>query len=63
MSQLQIQILCGPQSGRTHKLTESPVTFGRGPGNDLIVPERTVSRQHGQLEQRDGVWASRSTVV
>ena len=41
--------------GTEHELNE-PLTIGRGPENDLVLPSTAVSRQHAAIVQREGRW-------
>lgn len=37
-------------------LTHTPFTIGRGPGNDLVLPVLSVSRQHAEISRtQDGI--------
>jgi pSer/pThr/pTyr-binding forkhead associated (FHA) protein len=41
--------------GTEHELKE-PLTVGRGPENDLVIPSSAVSRQHAAIVQHEGRW-------
>ena len=43
----------GTAAGVIFNITKSPMTIGRDSGNDIVIPENTVSRRHAQLEQVD----------
>lgn len=36
--------------GMRLRLTHTPFTIGRGPGNDLVVPSLAISRHHAQID-------------
>lgn len=40
------------------KNNQQRITFGRDPDNDIVLPDpaRTISRQHGVIEQSNGCW-------
>lgn len=40
--------------GTRVRLTHTPFTIGRGPGNDLVVPSLAMSRQHAQIVSTPG---------
>jgi hypothetical protein len=47
----------GSQSGQTFALREGANTIGRAPGNDVLLPEGSVSRRHARVVvQSEGVW-------
>lgn len=39
-------VLDGPDRGRLHQLKAGMTTIGRAPGNDVVLPDNTVSSQH-----------------
>jgi len=39
----------GPQPGKTFILDRDALTIGRDPGNDIVISEPQVSRQHAQI--------------
>ena len=44
------------KDGSSAALTHTPFSIGRGPGNDLVLPVLSVSRQHAEIVQTpDGV--------
>ena len=45
-----LEIIDGPDAGRTHKLSDSAVVMGRHPDCDLVLDVGAVSRQHAKLE-------------
>jgi hypothetical protein len=49
----RLRFLNGPQHGLEAVISESVITIGRAPGNDLILDVSDVSRHHARLE-RDG---------
>ena len=47
--------MTGPGAGRRAVFTEAPVTFGRESDNALIVPDKIISRRHGEFRlDKDG---------
>jgi pSer/pThr/pTyr-binding forkhead associated (FHA) protein len=47
----------GPQPGQVFPLASGPQTIGRAPGNQITIPESTISKQHAQVTvQSTGVW-------
>ena len=46
----------GPLSGQSFTLHQDTTTIGRTAGNDLIVPDPTVSRFHARLVFHNGQW-------
>lgn len=53
-----LEAIAGPALGEKRLPLDGPLAIGRGPDNDLVLPDRAVSRQHALLEaRRDGsVW-------
>lgn len=48
-----------PQSGDYRELVlaeGATITIGRGPDNQIAIPERHVSRQHAVVSYRDGIF-------
>ncbi|HRC57742.1 MAG: sigma 54-interacting transcriptional regulator [Myxococcales bacterium] len=43
-------VVKGPDRGATMPLRDKPVSFGSGPGCDLVLTDKTVSRKHLQAE-------------
>ncbi len=56
MNPLQIQLFVGAAAGRRARFDSSPITFGRGAENALIVEDTTVSREHGEIRFEAGHW-------
>ena len=54
----EILFLSGPRKGETFRVTKARTGIGRqpDPGNDLIVPEASVSRFHAEIILDNGVW-------
>lgn len=46
---LQLQVIGGPGAGAIVALTIGRHVIGRGPGNDIALPDPDVSRQHASL--------------
>jgi pSer/pThr/pTyr-binding forkhead associated (FHA) protein len=57
LSDIQLQILSGPNKGKALRLQQPSITFGRAADNTLVVDQDYVSRYHGELQlQDDGQW-------
>ena len=56
MNPLQIQLYTGSAAGRRARFDRSPITFGRDPGNLLVVEDAIVSRRHGEIRFENGTW-------
>lgn len=56
MSQINIQILSGPSSGRVASFDDPPITFGRSPESTIVIDAVHASREHGELVRFDGAW-------
>lgn len=56
MSVIRIQMLTGPQSGLQNTFTQPKITFGRVPGNVIVVENEHLSRQHGEVVFQNGGW-------
>ncbi|MFO7897659.1 MAG: FHA domain-containing protein [Planctomycetota bacterium] len=54
MSVAKFRIINSDISGAEFVLPEHPVTLGRIPPADIILPDPSVSRQHARAEIRDG---------
>ena len=39
----------GPEAGRVYRLDKAVVSLGRDPGNDVVIPDRYVSRRHAEI--------------
>ena len=44
-----IQFLTGPLAGNIIQISKTTMTIGREPGNDVVISDPTVSRQHARL--------------
>ncbi|GHO93348.1 ABC transporter ATP-binding protein [Reticulibacter mediterranei] len=51
-----IRFLSGPLAGSTHQLNKTTINIGREPGNDIIIPDPSVSRHHAQIVWHNGAW-------
>src|SRR5437588_13111635 len=51
-----IQFLTGTLAGNTFQITKATTTIGREPGNDIVVTDPSVSRQHAQITWSNGAW-------
>ena len=51
-----LAVLDGPEKGRIHQLRPDVTTVGRVVGNDVVVPDDSVSSQHAKIkvEQQEG---------
>jgi ABC transport system ATP-binding/permease protein len=54
-----IQFLSGPLAGSTHQLNKPVINLGREPGNDIVIPDPSVSRHHAQILWNNGTWGIR----
>src|SRR5262249_60233242 len=52
----RFSIMSGPLSGRRFLLHQDTTSIGRTTGNDIIIPARTVSRQHAVLRFENARW-------
>jgi hypothetical protein len=43
----------GPQPGQTFILDQDHITLGRDPGNDIVIGDPQVSRQHARIKCQD----------
>ncbi len=51
-----IQFLTGPLAGSTFQINKPIITIGREPGNDVVISDPTVSRQHARLVYNGSQW-------
>ena len=52
-----IRFLTGPLAGNTFQVNKPIITFGRDPGNDVVISDPTVSRKHAHLVKNAGQWS------
>jgi serine/threonine protein kinase len=52
----RFSMMNGPLNGRQFKLHQDTTSIGRTTGNDIIIPDLTVSRQHAVLRFENGHW-------
>ena len=52
----RISIRTGPYAGRRYVLHQDTTTVGRIAGNDIVIPDGTVSRHHARLVFHGGQW-------
>src|SRR5436309_12779057 len=52
-----IRFLTGPLAGNIFQVNKPIITFGRDPGNDVIISDPTVSRKHAHLVNNAGQWS------
>jgi ABC-type multidrug transport system ATPase subunit/pSer/pThr/pTyr-binding forkhead associated (FHA) protein len=52
-----IRFLTGPLAGNTYQISKPIITFGRDPGNDVIISDPTVSRKHAHMMINAGQWS------
>src|SRR5579862_1828043 len=45
-----------PMKGQTFSVISVLANVGRGPHNDIVIVEESVSDSHAKLQRRDGVW-------
>jgi len=54
---LELHVMSGPEQGRELRFRQSPVTLGRGPGNDYPLPfDKAVSQKHAHIVLLDHTW-------
>jgi pSer/pThr/pTyr-binding forkhead associated (FHA) protein len=51
-----LALMNGPLTGRHFRLHQDTTTVGRTTGNDIIIPDLTVSRHHAILRFEAGRW-------
>ena len=51
-----IRFLTGPLAGKTFPIDKPITTIGREPGNDIVVFDPSVSRQHAQIMWNGNAW-------
>ena len=52
----RITLRTGPLTGHSFMLHQDTTTLGRTPGNDIVIPDGTVSRYHARLLFHNGQW-------
>src|SRR5215467_13575795 len=52
-----ILFLSGPLAGSTFQINKTTITIGREPGNDIVISDPTVSRQHARLVYDGSQWS------
>jgi ABC-type multidrug transport system ATPase subunit/pSer/pThr/pTyr-binding forkhead associated (FHA) protein/ABC-type multidrug transport system permease subunit len=52
-----IQFLTGPLAGNSIQISKTTITIGREPGNDVVISDPTVSRQHARLVYNGSQWS------
>jgi len=52
-----IRFLTGPLAGSNFQINKPIITFGRDPGNDVVISDPTVSRKHAHLVNNAGQWS------
>ncbi len=52
----RLSMMNGPLAGRRFTLHQDTTSIGRTTGNDIIIPDLTVSRQHALLRFENGHW-------
>lgn len=51
-----LECIAGPEKGQTFRLVPGTTTLGRDPGNEVVLTEQAVSRQHARIERRGDQW-------
>ncbi|MBA2678393.1 MAG: FHA domain-containing protein, partial [Ktedonobacteraceae bacterium] len=51
-----IRFLTGPLAGKSFPIDKPITTIGREPGNDIVVFDPSVSRQHAQIMLNGNAW-------
>src|SRR5438067_7155964 len=51
----RLRVESGPRAGQTFAVGGSGTTIGRQEGNDIVIDDARLSRQHARLELRDGI--------
>lgn len=49
-----LSLQTGPQAGQVFNVEEYPQTIGRGSGSDIVIPDKTLSRQHARIQVTSG---------
>ncbi|MFO0728011.1 MAG: sigma 54-interacting transcriptional regulator [Myxococcota bacterium] len=57
MQQFHLVVVRGPDIGKAYPLGDAEVRVGKGPDNDLVIPDATVSRQHFSIHREGDRWA------
>ena len=52
-----IRFLTGPLAGKSFSINKPITTIGREPGNDIVVFDPSVSRQHAQIMWNGNIWS------
>ncbi|MFP2964250.1 sigma-54 interaction domain-containing protein [Myxococcus sp. 1LA] len=50
---LKLMVLSGPESGQSHALTKSEYVLGKSPTCDIVLTDKTISREHLKLTVHD----------
>ncbi len=50
---LKLLVLSGPEAGRSHALSLGQYVLGKAPTCDIVLSDKTISRQHLKLEVRE----------
>ena len=56
MTSIQLYVSTGSQAGRRLSFADSPVRFGRGGDNAVVIDHPAVSRHHGELRFEQDHW-------
>jgi hypothetical protein len=51
----QLVMRAGPQPGQTFVLDQDSLTLGRDPGNEIMIGDPQVSRQHARITRQGGL--------
>ncbi|MEW6742904.1 MAG: FHA domain-containing protein [Planctomycetota bacterium] len=53
---MRLKIIEGMRAGAEFEVGEAPITIGRLPRCEVELPDRTISREHARIFQRQGVF-------
>lgn len=51
-----LEVISGPDKGRSIELRRMITLIGRAPGCDVVLGDQSTSREHGQIEQSPAGW-------
>src|SRR3989442_13685998 len=53
----ELKFITGTQANNTLQIHKPTICIGRESGNDIIIPDATVSRKHAELSWQNGSWS------